>query len=82
MSGQVSRGSAGKYQADERAGVARLWYNKELAPDEMLCGERKTEPGALQVRGTVVWLKNKKGIPSGHYIREDIRSWVVKIFFF
>ena len=57
------------------------WYNKELAPDEMLCGERKTEPGALQVRGTVVWLKNRKGIPSGHYIREDIRSWVVKIFF-
>ena len=58
------------------------WYNKELAPDEMLCGERKTEPGALQVRGMVVWLKNRKGIPSGHYIREDIRSWVVKIFFF
>ena len=24
MSGQVSRGSAGEYQADERAGVARL----------------------------------------------------------
>lgn len=50
------------------------WYNKELAPDEMLCGERKTEPGALQVRGTVVWLKNKKGIPSGHYIREDFQN--------
>ena len=27
MSGQVSRGSAGEYQADERAGVARLRRN-------------------------------------------------------
>ena len=28
ISGQVSRGSAGEYQADERAGVARLsWLN-------------------------------------------------------
>ena len=26
MSGQVSRGSAGEYQADERAGVGRLTY--------------------------------------------------------
>ena len=26
MSGQVSRGSAGEYQADERAGVARLVF--------------------------------------------------------
>ena len=26
MSGQVSRSSAGEYQADEQAGVARLWW--------------------------------------------------------
>ena len=56
------------------------WYNKELAPDEMLCGEGETGSGDLQVPGTVVWLKNSKGIPSKDYIREDIRSWVV-IFF-
>ena len=29
MSGQVSRGSAGEYQADERAGVARLSWRVE-----------------------------------------------------
>ena len=34
MSGQVSRGSAGEYQADERAGVARLSWrvSGRLAP--------------------------------------------------
>ena len=32
MSGQVSRGSAGEYQADERAGVARLrWRVSAMA---------------------------------------------------
>ena len=44
--------------------------------------EKAKQPGDLQVCGTVVWLKNRKGIPSGDYIREDIRSCVVKIFFF
>ena len=31
MSGQVSRGSAGEYQADERAGVARLSWRVSMS---------------------------------------------------
>ena len=31
MSGQVSRGSAGEYQADEQAGVARLSWRVNIA---------------------------------------------------
>ena len=41
MSGQVSRGSAGEYQADERAGVARLSSQsilKEITPEYSLEG--------------------------------------------
>ena len=32
MSGQVSRGSAGEYQADERAGVARIYNFQIFSP--------------------------------------------------
>ena len=32
MSGQVSRGSAGEYQADERAGVASRGAGEPIAP--------------------------------------------------
>ena len=34
MSGQVSRGSAGEYQADERAGVARLSWRVSSEGDQ------------------------------------------------
>ena len=34
MSRDVSRGSAGEYQADEQAGVARLRYDLEAAAAE------------------------------------------------
>ena len=33
MSGQVSRGSGGEYQADERAGVARLSWQAKITAD-------------------------------------------------
>ena len=36
MSGQVSRGSAGEYQADERAGVARLSWPHQAATRQEL----------------------------------------------
>ena len=38
MSGQVLRGSAGEYQADERAGVARLLASIRLMSGQVLRG--------------------------------------------
>ena len=50
MSGQVSRGSAGEYQADERAGVTRLSWRVSSLAWKIPWME---EPGRLQSMGSL-----------------------------
>ena len=47
MSGQVSRGSAGDYQADERAGVARLSWLRNVEPPTRPRLECRRETGLI-----------------------------------
>ena len=47
MSGQVSRGSTGEYQADERAGVARHSWRVSDRKSQGRIRYRKRPPGGL-----------------------------------
>ena len=58
MSGQVSRGSAGEYQADERAGVARLSWR-------VSCIYAGQEATVRTGHGRTDWFQIGKGVRQG-----------------
>ena len=67
MSGQRSRGSVGSYQADERAGVARLCWRAECEQDS--CQERPERNWSGWKDGVTVGQEGVAGRGGGSHSR-------------
>ena len=68
MSGQVSRVSAGKYQADERAGVARLFFHVPADGGNLISGSSAFSKTSLNIWKFTVHVLLKPGLENfEHY---------------